>query len=391
MTRNASRVQRKTPVRLTLTTACHSSSGISSSSRGGAPIPALLKSRSTRPCRVVVTSKRLRTDSSSVTSVGTGSSERSGWALARSSKRVRRRPASTTVQPSPPSAVATAAPMPLPAPVTTAILSIGTPIPSGLSDSQRAIARCRDTGKVAPLSARHVAPIWGPSVVRIHAPRGWSALLPMVIGQEVGAEAARKRPRRPGRCSSSAPRCWSGVPVAEGAARMPGRAGPERRTMSSIPAPDERTIYSSHRHDGVDSLAWPVFSEQALDMLQSAGEVLHPGPGELLWDAGDPYDLHLVLAGGVLLLDRRDDRVVFVIEAGDFVGELGMLMGQRAFLPGVAIEGTELLRLRVEELRKLVEISGELSDVLLSAFDARRGLLNRIGEGGLVLAGDDDR
>ena len=145
--------------------------------------------------------------------------------------------------------------------------------------------------------------------------------------------------------------------------------------------PDERTIYSSHRPGGVDSLAWPVFSEHALDMLRSAGEVLHPEPGEQLWDAGDPYDLNLVLAGGVLLLDRRDDRVVFVIEEGDFVGELGMLMGQRAFLPGVAMEGTELLRVRVEDLRKLVEISGELSDVLLSALDARRGLLMRVGRG----------
>jgi thioredoxin reductase (NADPH) len=160
--------------------------------------------------------------------------------------------------------------------------------------------------------------------------------------------------------------------------------------MSSIPVPDERTIYS-HRQHGVDSSAWPVFSEHVLDMLRSAGEVLHPEPGELLWDAGDPYDLTLVLAGGVLLLDRRDERVVFVIEEGDFVGELGMLMGQRAFLPGVAMEGTELLRVRVEELRELMEISGELSDVLLSALDARRGLLTRIGEGGLVLAGDDDR
>jgi thioredoxin reductase (NADPH) len=159
--------------------------------------------------------------------------------------------------------------------------------------------------------------------------------------------------------------------------------------MSSIPVPDERTIYSHRQHD-VDSSAWPVFSEHVLDMLRSAGEVLHPEPGELLWDAGDPYDLTLVLAGGVLLLDRRDDRVVFVIEEGDFVGELGMLMGQRAFLPGVAMEKTELLRVRVEELRKLMEISGELSDVLLSALDARRGLLTRIGEGGLVLAGDDD-
>jgi thioredoxin reductase (NADPH) len=158
----------------------------------------------------------------------------------------------------------------------------------------------------------------------------------------------------------------------------------------SIPEPDERTIYS-HRQHGVDRSAWPVLSQHVLDMLRSAGEELHPAPGELLWDAGDPYDLTLVLAGGVLLIDRRDDRVVFVIEEGDFVGELGMLMGQRAFLPGVAMAGTMLLRVRVEELRKLVEISGELSDVLLGALDARRGLLTRIGEGGLVLAGDDDR
>jgi thioredoxin reductase (NADPH) len=155
--------------------------------------------------------------------------------------------------------------------------------------------------------------------------------------------------------------------------------------------PDERTIYSSHLRDGGDTLAWPVFSEHALNMLRSAGEVLHPAPGELLWEAGDPYDLNLVLSGGVLLVDRRDDRVVFVIEEGDFVGELGMLMGQRAFLPGVAAEGTTLLRVRVKDLRKLVEISGELSDVLLSALDARRDLLKKTGEGGLVLAGDDDR
>ena len=146
-----------------------------------------------------------------------------------------------------------------------------------------------------------------------------------------------------------------------------GRKGTRR--MSSIPMPDQRTIYSSRRRDDVDALAWPVFSEHSLRMLRSAGEVLYPEPGALLWDAGDPYDLNLVLAGGVLLLDRRDDRVVFVVEEGDFVGELGMLMGQRAFLPGVAMEGTSLLRVRVEELRKLVEISGELSDVLLSALD----------------------
>jgi hypothetical protein len=72
--------------------------------------------------------------------------------------------------------------------------------------------------------------------------------------------------------------------------------------MSNIPVPDEQTHYSSRRQDGLDALAWPVFSQHALDLLRSAGDVLHPAPGELLWDAGDQYDLYLVLAGD----DDRD-------------------------------------------------------------------------------------
>jgi thioredoxin reductase (NADPH) len=161
--------------------------------------------------------------------------------------------------------------------------------------------------------------------------------------------------------------------------------------VSSVPVPDERTRYSTHREDEVDIRAWPVLSQKSRDLLESVGEVIHPEPGELLWDAGDPYDLNLVLTGGVCLLDRRDDRVVFVVEAGDFVGELGMLIGQWAFLAGVAMAGTSILRVRVQDLRRLVRTSTELGDVLLAALDARRRMLTRLGEGGLVLAGDDDR
>jgi catechol 2,3-dioxygenase-like lactoylglutathione lyase family enzyme len=49
--------------------------------------------------------------------------------------------------------------------------------------------------------------------------------------------------------------------------------------MSSIPVPDEQTHYSSRRQDDVDALDWPVFSQRVLDLLRSAGEVLHPEPG----------------------------------------------------------------------------------------------------------------
>jgi thioredoxin reductase (NADPH) len=160
--------------------------------------------------------------------------------------------------------------------------------------------------------------------------------------------------------------------------------------VSVTPTPDERTRYSSRRDDQVDDQAWPTFGEEGRRLLESVGDVIRPEPGEVLWDAGDAYDFYLVLTGGVLLLDRRDDRVVVVVEAGDFVGELGMLMRQPAFLAGAALAHSTLLRVRVDDLSRLVATSAELGDVLLTAFDARRRMLSRWGEGGLVLAGDDD-
>jgi thioredoxin reductase (NADPH) len=161
--------------------------------------------------------------------------------------------------------------------------------------------------------------------------------------------------------------------------------------MSVQPSPDERTRYSSRRADQLETQAWPVFGAEGRALLEAVGDVIRTQPGELLWDAGDAYDLYLVLTGGVCLVDRRDDRVAFVVEAGDFVGEVGMLMRQPAFLAGVAMAHTTVLRVRVEDLSRLVATSAEVGDVLLSAFDARRRLLTRWGEGGLVLVGDDDR
>jgi thioredoxin reductase (NADPH) len=161
--------------------------------------------------------------------------------------------------------------------------------------------------------------------------------------------------------------------------------------VSIIPVPDGRTRYSSERTDEIDAQSWPEFGADDLRVLESAGQVIHPEAGAVLWEGGESYDLYLVRAGGVGLVDPRDDRVVVVVEPGDFVGELGMLMGQPAFLAGVAMPGSTLLRLPVENLRRIIATEVELGDLLVSAFDARRRMLARWGEGGLVLAGDDDR
>ena len=49
--------------------------------------------------------------------------------------------------------------------------------------------------------------------------------------------------------------------------------------------------------------------------------------------------------------------MVFVIGDGGFVGELGMLVGQRAFLPGVAVKETAVLRVRAGSDAKIARSS----------------------------------
>src|SRR5882724_6146480 len=123
----ASCVHRNEPVRLVSTTAFHFSNGSSSRGTGGAPMPALLKRRSSRPKTCFVCAKRARMDSGSLTSVGTTSvfdpgdfAFPSAAAVSRASLR---RPARTTENPSCKSASAECLPTPLPAPVTIATFS----------------------------------------------------------------------------------------------------------------------------------------------------------------------------------------------------------------------------------------------------------------------------
>ena len=85
-------------------------------------MPALLKSTSTRPCSASTAAKSAAIEDGSATSVGrTSACPSAPWiSSAVSSSGSRRRPASTSANPSPASCTETARPIPEPAPVTTA-------------------------------------------------------------------------------------------------------------------------------------------------------------------------------------------------------------------------------------------------------------------------------
>ena len=157
--------------------------------------------------------------------------------------------------------------------------------------------------------------------------------------------------------------------------------------MSAIP----REPRTSRPKSELERVAWPRLTPELVEQLRSHGQERTVGPGDLLFDIGqDGYDFAYVEEGVVEIVDRADDRTVVRIEAGNFVGELGMLMGQRTFFAGVACEPGRIIVVPQAKLRELVATVPEIGDAVVSAYAARRRLLMEWGEGGLVIVGSDD-
>lgn len=157
--------------------------------------------------------------------------------------------------------------------------------------------------------------------------------------------------------------------------------------MSTQP---EQTRTSQPKSE-LEQIAWPTLEPDLLDILRRNGETRNFDAGDVIFDVGqDTYDLTYVEAGTVNIVDRGNDRVVVRIQAGNFVGELGMLMGQKTFLAGIAAEPSHVIIVPLEAFRELVATVPEFADVVVSAFAARRRLLMEWREGGLVIIGTED-
>src|SRR5580692_9592669 len=112
------------PVRLVATIDRQPSGVTSSTAPAGAPVPALLTSRSSRPKRSPVAANSAATEPSSATSACTGRTISGSACCTVSSSSSKRRPAATTYHPRSASAIVIRRPSPEPAPVTTATFSV---------------------------------------------------------------------------------------------------------------------------------------------------------------------------------------------------------------------------------------------------------------------------
>jgi thioredoxin reductase (NADPH) len=128
--------------------------------------------------------------------------------------------------------------------------------------------------------------------------------------------------------------------------------------------------------------AFPRLNEQQIAALAERGERRPTRAGEQLIEQGSRTDeFFVILSGFVAVVEGYGDeeRVVRVHGPGRFLGELGLLEGQPAFVGAVVSEPGEVLAIPVFSLREMVTSDPVLGDLILRAYLIRRSLL--IGQG----------
>jgi thioredoxin reductase (NADPH) len=120
-----------------------------------------------------------------------------------------------------------------------------------------------------------------------------------------------------------------------------------------------------------------VLSNSQLKTLAQHGEERTAAVGEELFRIGDEtYPFIAILEGEAAVLDGNGQEIVRHGASG-FLGEMNLLSGQTVFLTAVATEPMRYIAVDRAELRKLLLEDAPLSDILLSAFVARRELLQQ--------------
>jgi thioredoxin reductase (NADPH) len=134
----------------------------------------------------------------------------------------------------------------------------------------------------------------------------------------------------------------------------------------------------------------PVLDAAQLEVLRRYGGEQEVAAGDVLFADGDEtYDLIVILDGQAEIVQRRGEpgeTVLATYGHGQFLGELGLLTGQRAYLSAVAITAGRVLRVPVAQVRVVMAQELGLSELIMRTFLLRHSILTGLGAG-LTLVG----
>ena len=127
----------------------------------------------------------------------------------------------------------------------------------------------------------------------------------------------------------------------------------------------------------------PVLSDAQLQVLRRYGTEQRVATGDVLFRDGDPsYDLIVLLEGEIQIIEhylQPDEFVIATYGPREFLGEIGLLTGQRAYLTAVVSAPGRVLRIPVQQVHTIMDQELELSELILRAFLVRHSRLTRLG------------
>ncbi|WP_314506635.1 FAD-dependent oxidoreductase [uncultured Microbacterium sp.] len=131
-----------------------------------------------------------------------------------------------------------------------------------------------------------------------------------------------------------------------------------------------------------DPVQRPELTDAQWERLCTFGTEHEVTAGEYVFRSGDrDYDLILVESGEVQIVRDSlwwiEEAVIATMGPRSFVGELGLLNGQGAFLSARVTGPGRVLRVSRAQLRKLMTEDDELCDIILHALWARRESLRK--------------
>jgi thioredoxin reductase (NADPH) len=134
----------------------------------------------------------------------------------------------------------------------------------------------------------------------------------------------------------------------------------------------------------------PKLSDKQLAVIGRYGSQHSTDAGQVLFADGDEtYDLIVLLAGTAEIVEghgQPGSTSINFYGPGEFLGEVGLLTGQRAFLSAVVREPGSVLRVPAAQVQVIMAQETDLSELILRAFLARHARLTQAGSG-LTLVG----
>jgi thioredoxin reductase (NADPH) len=131
----------------------------------------------------------------------------------------------------------------------------------------------------------------------------------------------------------------------------------------------------------------PSLSGSQLATLARLGEERTAEVGDALYQVGDrEYPFMAILEGEAVVLDAAGNEIVRHGTSG-FLGEMNLLSGQTVFVTAVATKPMRYIAVERGVLRSLLFEDGPLSDLVLTAFIARREALQTVQGIGLEIVG----